>query len=36
MIRRRRAIYLAVCVIVVLAWIRFGRFEAIEAPYVGF
>lgn len=34
--RWRRAFYLAVCIFAVLAWILFGRFEAIEVPYVGF
>ena len=33
---RRRAVYLAVCAIILLLWIRFGQFEAMEAPYVGF
>ena len=28
--------YVVVCAIVLLLWIWFGHFEAIEAPYVGF
>lgn len=31
---RRR--YILICAIVLLLWIWFGVFEAIEAPYVGF
>ncbi len=31
-----RLVYLAVCILAVLAWIWFGRFEAIEVPYVQF
>lgn len=32
--RRRR--YLLICAIVLLLWLWFGSFDAIEAPYVGF
>ncbi len=32
--RRRR--YILICGIVLLLWIWFGHFEAIEVPYVGF
>lgn len=34
--RLRRRAYLAACVVVTILWIRYGRFEAIQAPYVGF
>lgn len=34
--RLRRTCYLAACGLVLIAWIRFGTFEAIEVPYVGF
>ena len=34
--RLRRIFYLAVCALVLIAWIRFGTFEAIEVPYVRF
>jgi len=34
--RLRRICYLAFCVVVAMVWIRFGVFEAIEVPYVGF
>ena len=34
--RRRRTVYLAVCTVVLILWIWFGRFEAVEVPYVGF
>lgn len=32
----RRRLYLITCAIVLLLWIWFGHFEAIEAPYVRF
>ena len=32
----RRLLYLIACVIVVFVWIWFGRFEAVEVPYVQF
>ena len=32
----RRGRYMLICGIVLLLWIRFGIFDAIEAPYVGF
>ena len=34
--RLRRIWYLAFCCLVLILWIRFGTFEAIEVPYVGF
>ena len=34
--RLRHILYLAVCTIVTILWVRFGVFEAIEVPYVGF
>lgn len=34
--RVRRILYLVVCVVVLTLWIQFGRFEAIEVPYVQF
>ena len=34
--RRRRTVYLAVCAVVLILWTWFGRFGAVEAPYVGF
>ena len=34
--RLRRIGYLAACGLVLIAWIRFGTFEATEVPYVGF
>ena len=34
--RLRWLLYLAALVFVVLVWIWFGRFEAIEVPYVQF
>ena len=34
--RLRRIGYLTVCAVVAILWIRFGVFEAIEVPYVGF
>ena len=34
--RLRRICYLTVCCLVAILWIRFGAFEAIEVPYVGF
>jgi len=34
--RWRRAVYLTLLILTVLAWIWLGRFEAVEAPYVGF
>ena len=35
-LRLRRTLYLVVCAIILILWVRFGRFEAIEVPYVGF
>jgi hypothetical protein len=32
----RRILYVLICAIVLVLWIRLGIFEAIEAPYVGF
>jgi hypothetical protein len=32
----RRGRYILICGTVLLFWIRFGIFDAIEAPYVGF
>lgn len=32
----RRLFYIVICIIVLVLWIRFGNFEAIEAPYVRF
>ena len=34
--RLRKLLYLAVCIFVLFVWIWFGRFEAIEAPYLQF
>lgn len=34
--RLRRILYVVVCVVVLTLWIEFGRFEAIELPYVEF
>ena len=34
--RLRRTLYLAVCAVILILWIWFGRFEAIEVPYVQF
>ena len=34
--RLRRALYFAVCGAAAILWIRYGGFEAIEVPYVGF
>ena len=34
--RWRRLLYLAVCIFVLIIWICFGRFEAVEVPYVQF
>jgi hypothetical protein len=32
----RRRGYLVLCAVVLLCWIWFGHFEAVEAPYVKF
>lgn len=32
----RRRLYLIACVVILVLWIAFGNFEAIEAPYVRF
>ena len=34
--RLRRTFYLVACAVILILWIWFGRFEAIEAPYVQF
>ena len=31
-----RARYTLICAIVLLLWLVFGTFDAVEAPYVGF
>ncbi len=32
----RRRVYLLVCMLVLVLWLRLGGFDAIEAPYVRF
>ena len=34
--RLRQTLYLATCAVILILWVWFGRFEAIEVPYVGF
>ena len=34
--RLRRTLYLVTCIVVLILWILFGRFEALEVPYVRF
>ena len=34
--RMRRTLYLVACTLILILWVWFGRFEAIEAPYVVF
>ena len=36
MARLRQTLYVATCAVILILWIWFGRFEAIEVPYVGF
>ncbi len=34
--RLQRILYLAVCLGILVLWIWYGQFEAVEAPYVRF